>query len=176
MNFFLVLIFIFLLKTLGLIFPPFSGGIFTLGLIPFIGPLYAYLFDFIASAIGFSVTYLIAKKYGDNVLGKLIGEKRTEKIKNLNLKSHNQFFLVLTMSLVIGFFAAEIVSYVAGFYKFRYKNMITGTLIAHVAIQLPAFLLVEKALEGYYLAIIVLVLLVVFLYFFRKKAFSHFRW
>ena len=59
------------MKIIGIVWPPIPGGVFTLGSIPVLGWLSAYLTDLAGSIVGSSIAFFLAKKYGQNFMKRI---------------------------------------------------------------------------------------------------------
>ncbi len=141
-NLFLFVIVLFLLKILGIVWPPLPGGIFTLAAIPFIGWLPAYLVDFVGSLAGSSIAFLVGKRYGYPLLDKLFDQTTIDKIKNIKIKPHREIEAITTLRILTGSLVMEAICYSAGLLNVRFINFFIGSIISHLVVGVPAFYLV----------------------------------
>jgi uncharacterized membrane protein YdjX (TVP38/TMEM64 family) len=70
------------IKIIGIVWPPISGGLLTLGSIPVIGWWQAYLADLIGSMIGSSMAYYIAKRWGISFMSKIFDRETILQVQN----------------------------------------------------------------------------------------------
>lgn len=99
-NYWLFITVLFLAKVAAMVYPPLPGGLFTLGAIPVIGWVGAYVVDLLGSMVGSTVAYVIGRKYGYALLEKLFDEeslKRLQKIKVKNGRELESVFMLRTL-------------------------------------------------------------------------------
>src|SRR6185503_2202024 len=70
-HFWLFISLLVLIKIAGIVWPPINGGLLTLGAIPVVGWLPAYLADLTGSTIGSSIAFFIARKWGLDFMRKI---------------------------------------------------------------------------------------------------------
>lgn len=136
------------LKILGIVYPPLPSAIFTLGAIPIIGWLPAYLIDFSGSAIAGSIDYYLGKKYGLSFLSKIFDEETIANIKKIKIKPGREIESVFVLRVLIGGVVLEAVYYGAGLLKIPFTKFLIGALLSHVILGLPTFLLSEAIFQG----------------------------
>jgi len=136
-----------LLKIVGIIWPPLPGGLFTLGSIPVLGWPLAYAADFVGSAIGSSVAYFIAKKYGKNFVAKIFDEDSLEKINRVRIKPNREIESIFLLR-IFGGNIIEVICYGAGLLGVRFKNYLIASLLSHLALGIPIFYLAQDFFSG----------------------------
>ncbi len=141
-NIVLFVIVLFLLKVLGIVWPPLSGGVLTLGAIPIIGWFPAYLVDFTGSTVGASLAFLIGKKYGYPFLQKIFDENTINKIKKLKIKPNREIEAVTTLRIFTGSLFMEAICYAAGLLNVSFTSFFIGSIISHLIVGIPTFYLV----------------------------------
>lgn len=144
-NFWLYVSILIIIKILAVVWPPLPGGLFTIGSIPIIGPINAFLADFVGGTIGCIIAYFLGRKYGYKLLDKLFDKDILKKIKSIKINKDHEIEAVL---LVRGFTSSvsEAVSYAAGLLGIHFKNFIIGTLLSNL-IVLPYFFLWENVIS-----------------------------
>lgn len=140
-NLILFTIILFLLKVLGIAWPPLPGGVFTLAAIPFIGWLPAYLVDFSGSLVGSSFAYIVGKKYGYPFLEKLFDQSIIDKIRHLKIKPQREIEAVTTLRIFTGSLFMEAICYGAGLLNIRFSSFFIGSIVSHLIIGIPSFYL-----------------------------------
>ena len=141
-NIILFVIALFSLKVLGIVWPPLSGGVLTLGAIPIIGWFPAYLVDFTGSTIGASLAFLIGKKYGYPFLEKIFDENTIDKIKKLKIKPNREIEAITTLRIFTGSLFMEAICYAAGLLNVRFISFLIGSIISHIIVGIPSFYLI----------------------------------
>lgn len=142
--YFSILVFI---KTVGIIWPPLPGGILTLGSIPILGWLPAYLSDLLGSILGASGAYLIARKWGYHFIKKIFDEITIEKIRKIKIKKHREIEAIFFFR-IFGGTIVEAVCYAAGILNINYLNFLIGTVSSHAALGLPFYFFTNNLFEG----------------------------
>ncbi len=115
------LIFIYILFTM---FPVVPSTVATIvGIIVF-GPFMGFIYNYLATVIGSIINFLISKKFGKNVVIKIVGEKRYD---NYVLKYGNnpKFVYLFTFLIFIPFAPDDILCYFVGLTNMSYKKFIT---------------------------------------------------
>lgn len=147
-NIILYVVSLFLYKAVGVLFPPIPGGIITLASIPFLGWFNAYLVDLFGSLVGGAVAYFLAKKYGRNILSKILGEDITKKVEKIQIKKDREIEGVFVYRLALGSTILEAVYYGAGLLKVGFKNFLIGSFLSHVVVGVPQFYLANNIFNG----------------------------
>ncbi len=159
-NLFLAISFLIGLKILGLVWPPFSGGIVAFLLLPIFGVFNTYLIDLAGTIIGITVSYFIAKWLNRKLVTALVGNTFIEKVSRVKIKEERELEAVILASIVLAGPMIEVVSYAAGFLKVKYRNLLVGILIGHSLWTLPAFFVVNSLIFQQNLIISVFVIAV----------------
>lgn len=139
---------LFIIKILGIVWPPIPGGIFTVAAIPLIGWELAFFVDFVGNAIGISISFYLGRKYGDKILKKLFPQKVINFIKRVKLDERKQTEGIFFVSLATGFFMVEVTSYGFGYLKAKYISFLKGSLAASLIRGLPAYYLLGNLIFG----------------------------
>jgi len=135
-----------IIKIVGMIYPPINGSILTIGMIPVLGWKIAYLLDFLGSTIGIYITYILGKKYGGEIIIKFAGQNTLDKIKKIKLKNQNQIETAIILRLApLGL--SDVITWGASIIGFRIKAFIVGSVIAHIAGNLPFFYLISQSIQ-----------------------------
>ena len=96
------LLFLWLAKTVSIIYPPIPGVLMTLASIPLVGWELAYLIDILGSFTGATAAFWFGKKYGLSLLRWLVGEKLVSKIEAIKLRSANQIEAAFVLRIAAG--------------------------------------------------------------------------
>lgn len=146
-NLVLFYVFLVLTKTLGVVWPPLPGNLFTLASIPFLGWFVAYTADFVGSMIGSSLAYFLGKKYGYTLINKIFSSDMEKKIKSINVKKHREIESVFILRMLGGGTIMEAVCYGAGLLNVQYKNFLIGSVLSHILFGVPMFFLTNQLLS-----------------------------
>ncbi|MEK7100225.1 MAG: VTT domain-containing protein [Patescibacteria group bacterium] len=147
-NIVLYVIYLFIYKSIGVLFPPIPAGLVTMASIPFLGWFNAYLVDFFGSLFGGIIAYFLGKKYGHPLLNKILGSDLTEKIEKVKIKKDKEIEGVFVYRLAFGSTILEAIYYGAGFLKIGFKNFLIGSTLSHIVIGVPSFFLANNILNG----------------------------
>lgn len=147
-NLILYVFCIYLIKILGIIWPPISGGIFTVASIPFLGWKLAFLLDFLGSLSGGSIAYWLGKKYGYNFLNKIFGSNISEKIKNIKIKRGKEIEAIFMYKVLFGNLIIEVIYYGAGVLQVNFPRFLIGSILAHLLVGIPSFYLANNIFSG----------------------------
>jgi len=147
-NLILYLLFITLIKILGIVYPPFSGGILTLGSIPVIGWELAYFTDFVGSTVGGIANYFLAKKYGKNIIKKFLGPEAEKRISSIKIKKGREIESIIVTRIFVGSVVLELIHYVAGILHIKFSQYLIGIIISHVIVGIPSFYLFSNIFEN----------------------------
>lgn len=144
----LYLLLLFLLKTLGIVWPPIPSGLFTMASIPLIGWKTAYAIDLFGSVTGGMIAYSLGKKYGIKFLEKIFDKKVLVKIKNTKIKKGKEFEAVFMYRILLGTTILEAVYYGAGLLKVNLYKFLLGAVASHLLIGIPSFIMAENIFNG----------------------------
>lgn len=139
---------IYLVKILGIVWPPISGGIFTVASIPFLGWKLAFLLDFLGSLTGGSIAYWLGKKYGYTFLSKIFGSDISEKIKKIKIKTGKEIEAIFMYKVLFGNLIIEVIYYGAGVLQINFSRFLIGSVLAHLLVGIPSFYLVNNIFSG----------------------------
>ncbi len=164
---------LFLIKFLGLVWPPIPGGVLTLGAIPIIGWQKAFLIDFLGELAGSVVAYYLALYWGETLVKKVVDKKNYEKIKNFKVKKNREFELVFLLR-VFGGTLIEIVCYAAGLMKVKFKPFFLASFIGYALVGSFTFYFAGAAIQRENLLVNTFLLIVAAVIFisFRKRYFE----
>lgn len=173
-KYYLFLFILFLIKLVGIIFPPIPGGGFVLASVPIIGWPTAYLIDASGSIIGGIFNYHIAKKYGISFISKTLGPKSAERVKSIKIKEGREIESILILRLLMGAVILEFIHYAAGILDIKFRKYFMALIISQVVIGVPMFYFFDVIVTGEFkLAFAMLVILAIpLLYLSRKRYIS----
>lgn len=165
-NIVFYIITLFLVKILGILWPPVSGGIFTLASIPFLGWKTAFIIDMFGSTVGGTIAYILGKKFGFPFLGKILDVNIVEKIKSVKIKKGKEIEAVFVYRLLFGSVIVEAIYYGAGVLNIHFGKFLIGVTLSHLLIGIPIFFLTNSIFSranivlSVSLAIIALILII----------------
>lgn len=167
------IVFLFSIKVLGVVWPPIPGSVFTLGSVPIIGWVPAYLIDLFGSTAGGSLAYFIGKKYGESFLVKIFDQATLDKFKKVKVRKNHQVESLIVLRIAGGTIV-EILCYIASFYNINFKNFVVASIISHMMTGIPVYFLVGSLLSGtsYIFSGIVFVIFILILVKFRRRYFD----
>jgi len=142
------IIFLVVIKFVGLIYPPIAGGYFILASIPIIGWQWAFFADIIGTTLGGTVNYLLARKYGIKVVKKLGGDLFAGKVEKIKIKKGREIEGLILLRIFIGFTVLEMIHYAAGLLKIDFKKYTIAMLVSHVLVQVPIYYLFGGAISS----------------------------
>ena len=138
-NFYLFAIGLIFIKFIGIVYPPISGGYFTLAAIPVIGWEKALVCDLIGSMLGGSVDYYIGRKYGIKIVKKFFGDLIAEKISLIKIKKGKEIEGLIVSRLLTGATVVEAIHYAAGLFKINFVKYTIAMVISHLIIGIPLY-------------------------------------
>lgn len=147
-NLVLYIVSLFLVKISGIIWPPISGGVFTLASIPFIGWELAFAIDMTGSTVGGVVAYKLGEKYGYPFLNKILDTNIVEKIKKIKIKKGKEIEAVFIYRLLFGSVIVEAIYYGAGVLRINFYKFIAGMTLSHLLTGIPIFFLASTIFSG----------------------------
>lgn len=173
-HFVLFVLLIFLIRVLSIIYPPLTGGVFTLGAIPIIGWENAFLIDFTGTTFGGIFNYYIGRKYGKKFINKIVGEKAIEQIDKIKFKKGREIEGIIVARIFLGLIMLEFIHYAAGLLKIDFWKYLIAIVASHFMLGIPLFYLVSKVIDfkDYWYAIIPLILALPVLYKYRGRYFE----
>ena len=157
-NLYLFIGTLYVIKVVGIIFPPIPGGLLTLGAIPFIGWQKAYMVDIAGSITGSSVAYFLGKKYGYKILGKLFDGKAIERFKIIKIKKNREIESMFLLRIALGGTVSELLCYGARLLKVSYPNFLIGSTLSHIVIGVPTYYFANNLLDTSRVVVNVLIL------------------
>jgi uncharacterized membrane protein YdjX (TVP38/TMEM64 family) len=165
-------LFLISIKIVGIVWPPITGAVFTVGAIPVLGWPHAFVVDSIGNIIGSSLAFWIAKTWGLKFVSKIVDEATLNKLRKIELVPQRQIE-ALTLLRVLGGYLAEVISYAAGLFNVSFRNFLIATILSNFIAGIPFFYFAGRIFSGG--SIIVTVFLVagfisIFL-FLRKRYF-----
>lgn len=159
-NIFILIPSIVLLKVVGIIWPPIPGGFATIAIIPITGFLIAYLTDLAGTIIGCCTVYFIGRKYGKGFLSKILGDEFANHAEKLKIKKGREIEALFVLRGLAAGVLVEAVSYGAGLIKMDFKKFLFGTVVSHIIIIGPSFLLYDKLYRTHNIYLIALSLVI----------------
>lgn len=162
------------LKILGIVWPPIPAGVLTLGSIPIIGWVPAYLADITGSIIGSIIAYGLGRKYGVSFLRKVLDDSIVDNIRSVKIKKGKEFEGIFFLR-IFGGTIVEVVVYAAGLFKVKFQSFVLASIASHLVVGLPTFFLAEEVLTGgdFLFAIISAVVLILFFTKFKNRYFEN---
>jgi uncharacterized membrane protein YdjX (TVP38/TMEM64 family) len=166
--------FLFLYKSVGVLFPPIPAGLVTMASIPFLGWFGAYSVDLAGSLAGGMIAYFLGKKYGHPLLLKILGSDLTRKIEKVKVNRNREIEAVFMYRIALGSTILEAVYYGAGFLKIGFGNFLVGSLLSHILVGVPSFYLANNILQGSNIAltIILTVIGIIFVLYTKGRYFE----
>lgn len=173
-NKFKFVLFLFIFKIISVLWPPLTGGLFTMASIPLLGWLNAYMIDLIASTIGGIIAYFLGRKYGYRILGFLFDKKLVKKMCKVKVKSGREIEAVFLYRMFLGTTIIEAIYYGAGFLKIKFAYFLVGAVASHIVVGIPSYFLVKNVFEGKNLLLIILSIMfgIPFFVVFRRRYFE----
>lgn len=147
-NLLLFVVTLWIIKFVGVIWPPIPGGLLTLGAIPIIGWVGAYLIDMTASTAGSVVAFYLGKRYGYAVLERLFDASTIRRIQSYKVKEKREIEAVVIMRVLFGTTIVEAVSYAAGIMNIGFWNFLVGAVISHIVVAVPMFYFAASLFGG----------------------------
>lgn len=151
------IIFIFL-QAFQIIFAPIPGNV--------VGAVGGAIFEWwgvpltiIGSIIGMSVVVAISKKFGRPLLDKLF---KKDQVKKLDfILDHPAAEIVLFLIFLLPFLPDDIIGYLAGLTKIKFRNIIIISALGRLPVQILTNFFGAKLLDGNYILVIIILLLLV---------------
>lgn len=145
-NFILYISILVLAKVLSIVWPPLPGTLLTLGSIPVIGWLHAYLADMVGGLAGASLAYYLGRKYGRSFLKKIFDEKTIAKIYRIKIVKNKELEAIFFIRLFTGL-VSEAISYGSGLLGIKYRNFFLATVLVYL-LFVPLFYLAGDIFRG----------------------------
>ena len=148
------IVFVFL-QAIQVIFAPIPGNV--------VGAVGGAAFDWwglplaiLGSAIGMAAVVAISRKFGRPLLEKLF---KKEKIKKLDwILNHKAAGMVLFLIFLFPFMPDDIIGYLAGLTKIRFRNIILISIVGRLPVQIVSNFFGAKALDGNLWVIIIILI------------------
>lgn len=168
--YFTILVF---LKVIGLVWPPLPGGVLTIGSIPVIGAMGAYLADFLGFIIGSIISYYLAFYYGYPFLEKIFDKSVIERLRKIKIRKDRELEAMVTMR-IFGMTIVELVSYGAGLMRVKFSNFILGAILSHFLIGIPVFYFFNNIFlsRDITISLVFVLVAVIFFYLTRRRYFN----
>src|SRR3990167_8781176 len=138
-NFYLFAGSLIFIKFVGIVYPPISGGYFTLAAIPIIGWEKALICDLTGSLLGGSVDYYIGRKYGIKIVKKFFGDAIAEKVGLIKIKKGKEIEGLIVSRILTGATIVEAIHYAAGLFKINFWKYTVAMVISHLIIGIPVY-------------------------------------
>lgn len=164
------ILFLFLVKVIGIVWPPLPGGVFTLGAIPLIGWVPAYLIDLLGGTLGGVISYYLGLKYGEKFLLKVFDQSVVDKVKKIKIKQGKEIEAVFVYKVLFGFTIIEAIYYGAGLLKINFRKFFIGAVLSNLAVGIPIFYLVQNVFNKENIVLAVGSLLIAIPIFFKFKS------
>jgi uncharacterized membrane protein YdjX (TVP38/TMEM64 family) len=159
-----------IIKIVGIVWPPIPGGLLTLGAIPILGWLPAYLSDLAGSLIGSSIAYYIGLKWGKSFLLKIFDQSIINKIEQIKIREKHELELVF-FTRIFGGNIIEAICYGAGVLKIPFHKFLLGTILSHITVVLPFYYFASSIFSGQkiYINILIAIGALIFISIFKKR-------
>lgn len=168
-NMILYTVSLFVIKVIGILWPPVSGGIFTIASIPFLGWKMAFIIDMLGSTVGGTIAYMLGKKYGFPFLGKILDASIVEKIKSVKIKRGKEIEAVFVYRLLFGSVIVEAIYYGAGVLNIHFGKFLIGVTLSHLLIGIPIFILASTIFSGANIVLTVLLAVIALIFILKTK-------
>ncbi len=131
---------------------------------------FAFLYSVIGAFIGTTISFYLARLLGKDSLHVLFGKSKVEKHLD-SLNSSKGIVLIFIFYLIPGF-PKDMISYVGGLSKIKYKIFITVSLIARSPAMIGSIALGNLIKQGNYTLSIIIVVFAIIVFtigFFKRK-------
>ncbi|HMR55489.1 MAG TPA: VTT domain-containing protein [Candidatus Doudnabacteria bacterium] len=145
-NYWTFVLFLLILKVIGIIWPPLPGVVPLIGAIPIIGWPAAFFIDLVGYIIGSIIAFFLARKFGLKVIRKLFGEAGVRSVERIRIKPQRQLEAI-TLMKIFGGGVGEFISYAAGITNIKFYNFFWGSILASVMVGIPLFYFFNFALS-----------------------------
>ncbi len=160
---------LFIVKVIGILWPPISGGIFTLASIPFLGWQLAFMIDMAGSTVGGVIAYQLGRKYGFPFLNKILDTNIVEKIKRIKVKKGKEIEAVFVYRLLFGSIIVEALYYGAGVLKIHFGKFLIGVTLSHLLIGIPIFILASTIFSGANIILTITLAIIALIFIIKTK-------
>lgn len=166
-------IFLFITKVIGIVWPPLPGVIPIIAAIPVIGWVPALIIDSVGYMVGATIAFLLSRYFGMRVIRLLFGEAGVREVNKIKIKP-NRELEAITLMKIFGGGIAEFISYAAGITNMRLRNFLLGSIISLVVVNIPMFYYFDFAFSQNNLlyAFIPLIVGLLLFYFLRRRYFE----
>lgn len=107
-------------------FMPSSLGLFVGSLL--FGPILGFVYNYIAICTGSCFDFLLSRKYGTNLVKKLVSEKKIEKYTT-SMKNQKQFNKLFSIAIFVPGAPDDYLCYLAGLTNMKFKYFVTVILL-----------------------------------------------
>jgi uncharacterized membrane protein YdjX (TVP38/TMEM64 family) len=161
-------------KAISIAYPPLPGSLLTAGTISIIGWEAAYAIDLIGSTLGVVLAYFLGRRYGNNILLWVLGEKITDKIKSIKVKDRKQIQTAFIMRIAMGGILSDGLAWGASMVGFRFFPFVMGYILSHLLISAPVFYFISKSIEvsSWAIALPAMLLAWLLIFIFKGKYFE----
>lgn len=92
------------------------------------GPIYGFIYNYCAICIGSSINFLLSKKYGTELVKKMVGNTKLEKYLN-SINNQKKFDKIFTAAIFLPGAPDDYLCYIAGLTKMRFRYFISIILL-----------------------------------------------
>lgn len=118
-----------LIQALQVVIPIIPASV-TCGLaVLFWGDIKGFIFNYIGICLGSVVAFLLARRYGQRLVKKLIGEERYKRYEN---KFKNKFDKIFALLIFLPLAPDDFLVYFAGLTKMKFKNFLVVILLGKI--------------------------------------------
>jgi len=146
-NFLLFFTLLVLIKFISIVYPPLTGGLFTMASIAIIGWQFAFLADFIGSTLGGVINYFLGRKYGKRIVLKFMGQTAVDKLDEIKITKGREIEGLIVLRVISGSFVLELIHYVAGILKISFDKYLIAMVISQIITGIPLFYLMGNILD-----------------------------
>lgn len=165
-NIYLFVTFLVFIKFVGIVYPPISGGYFTLAAIPLIGWEMALICDLVGSTLGGSVDYFIGRKYGIKIVKRFFGDAIAEKIGLIKIKKGKEVEGLIVSRILTGATIVEAIHYAAGLFRIDFWKYSFAMIVSHLLVGVPIYWIFGGVLGNqftlYFIPVLALALLTLY--------------
>lgn len=165
-------IILFVVKVVGIIWPPLPGIVLSLAAIPVLGWVHVFLVDSLGNLVGCIVTYWLARKWGLPFLGKVVDMEALRRFQRIQTIEKREVEGLVILR-IFGSTVAEVTSYGAGLMRVRFGNFLVAIILSNFIVGIPLFYFTDRLFRGdnYLLAFVPVLVVVLLFYVLRKRYF-----
>lgn len=129
-----------LVQTLTLIIPPLGGSFIWIGMLAVLGPAKGLVLSYLVATPVYCINFLLAKKYGRNLIQKVVGKGGMSKIDKYTNEAGLETLWILKI-FENGYF--DFISYATGLTNISFKNFLIVNFIGGIPSTLLTYLILK---------------------------------